>query len=155
MVAVNRLIATILILFAVSTANLWAQEQRVIKVLPHLMDKQGRHATSPNLFERDAYQAWLRENPDEQSGVRYDIQWQSYISGDYELKLELLGKVFDGKPKTKTVTRKFKVKNRRRKWDVVKFEGDEFRQFGQIVAWRVSIWQGDEMVAKKQSFLWE
>lgn len=132
-----------------------AAEQRVIKVLPHFMDQEGRHATTPNLFERDAYQAWLRANPEEQSGIRYDIQWQSFISGEYVMKLELLGRVSEGVPKTKKVERTLVVKNSRRHWDVIKFEGKEFKDFGQIVAWRVSIWQGKDLLTKKQSFLWE
>jgi hypothetical protein len=132
-----------------------AAEQRVIKVLPHFMDQEGRHANSPSLFERDAYQAWLRKNPEEQSGIRYDIQWQSFISGEYVMKLELIGRVADGVPKTKTIERTLVVKNSRRSWDAIRFEGEEFRAFGQVVAWRVSIWQGEEMLTKKQSFLWE
>lgn len=140
---------------AVVVFNASAAEQRVIKVLPHLMDQDGKHARSPSLFERDAYQAYLRQNPEEQSGIRYDIQWQSYISGEYTMKLELLGRVSEGKANTKTVEVKLDVKNRRRSWDSVEFKGEEFKKFGQIVAWRVSIWQNGEMLTRKQSFLWE
>lgn len=132
-----------------------AAEQRVIKVLPHLVDKEGRHARSPSLFERDAYQAWLRDNSQEQSGIRYDIQWQSYISGEYTMKLELLGKAAQGRANSKIIEVKLTVTNRRRHWDAIEFKDEEFKEFGQIVAWRVSIWQGEELLAKKQSFLWE
>lgn len=148
------LIQTLLLIVAIPFAGS-AAEQRVIKVLPHLMDQEGRIAKSPSLFERDAYQAWLRENPDERSGVRYDILWQSYISGEYTLKLELLGRVEDGRAQSKTVEVKLDVKDRRRHWGHVKFEGEEYQKFGRIVAWRVSIWQADQMLAKEQSFLWE
>jgi hypothetical protein len=119
------------------------------------MDKEGRIAKSPSLFERDAYQLWLRENPEERSGIRYDILWQSYISGEYLLKLELLGRVEGGRANAKTIEVRLNVKDRRRHWDHIKFDGAEYEEFGQIVAWRVSIWQGDQMLAKEQSFLWE
>ena len=150
----QALIRSILVLLA-SGALVSAAEQRVIKVLPHLMDKEGRISKSPSLFERDAYQLRLRQNPEEQSGIRYDILWQSYISGKYRLKLELLGRVVEGRTNTRTVEIDLDVKDRRRKWDHIKFEGEEYRNFGRIVAWRVSIWQGDQMLAKEQSFLWE
>ena len=47
---------------------------RVIKLLPLLLDKQGQDSTSPSLFDRDAYQAHLRENPTNVFGVRFDGQ---------------------------------------------------------------------------------
>src|SRR5438046_2660532 len=50
---------------------------RVIKVLPHLLDEQGRHALSPSLYDRDAYQARLRQHPEHVSGIRFDVQWKS------------------------------------------------------------------------------
>ena len=48
---------------------------RISKVLPHLLDKQGLHTLSPSLLERDAYQAQLRSNPDQCSGIRFDVKW--------------------------------------------------------------------------------
>lgn len=152
---VIRVLFQALLLMILTSYVASAAEQRIIKVLPHFMDKQGRHAQSPSLFERDAYQKWLRENPNEQSGIRYDIQWQSYISGEYTLKLELLGRVEKGRAQTKTVDIALNVKNSRRHWDSIKFVGADYKKFGQIVAWRVSIWQGGKMLGKQQSFLWE
>ena len=83
----TRLLPAILMALFLSAVSSQAAEQRVIKVLPHFMDQEGRHANTPSLFERDAYQAWLRTNPEEQSGIRYDIQWQSFISGEYVMRL--------------------------------------------------------------------
>ena len=51
-----------------------ADGARVVKVLPHFLDLQGRHTLSPSLFERDAYQALLRKNPGQRSAVRFDVQ---------------------------------------------------------------------------------
>lgn len=151
----TRLLPAILMALFLSAVSSPAAEQRVIKVLPHFMDQEGRHANTPSLFERDAYQAWLRKNPEEQSGIRYDIQWQSFISGEYVMRLELIGRVVEGVSKSRRIERTLVVKNSRRSWDTIKFEGEEFKAFGQVVAWRVSIWQGDALLAKKQSFLWE
>ena len=32
--------------------------------------------------------------------------------------------------------------------------GEEFRSGGSVSAWRVSLWDGDQLVAEKKSFLW-
>ena len=32
--------------------------------------------------------------------------------------------------------------------------GEEFRSGGSVSAWRVSLWNGDQLVAEKKSFLW-
>ena len=35
-----------------------------------------------------------------------------------------------------------------------KVHGEEFRSGGSVSAWRVSLWNGDQLVAEKKSFLW-
>ncbi len=132
-----------------------AADFRVMKVLPHLLDKEGRHSISPSLFDRDAYQHWLRSNPVEQSGIRYDIHWRSAKPGEYLLKLELIGRVDKGRPNRKTVETKISSERPKSSWSALSLTGDEYKQFGVIVAWRVSLWEGDQMVARYQSFLWE
>ncbi len=52
-----------IILSALLLATAWsatAAPAKVIKVLPHFLDQKGRHALSPSLYDRDAYQAHLR-----------------------------------------------------------------------------------------------
>ena len=46
-------------------------------MLPHYLDKEGRHTLSPSLYERDAYQAILRQNPEKRGGMRFDVQWKA------------------------------------------------------------------------------
>jgi len=132
-----------------------AASPAVTKVLPHLLDKDGRNAPSPSLFDRDAYQDWLRKNPEEQSGLRYDIHWRAGEAGEFVLKVELLGRVEQGKVNRKTIETPVTSKQSRLRWTAVTFAGEEFKQFGPVVAWRVSLWKGDQMFAKHQSFLWE
>jgi len=70
-----------------------AASGRITKVLPHLLDPQGRHTLSPSLYERDAYQAFLRANPDRCSGLRFNVQWKTReiaVSG-LKLRIELRG----------------------------------------------------------------
>lgn len=37
---------------------------------------------------------------------------------------------------------------------VFEVRGEEFRSGGHVSAWRVSLWDGDQLVAEKKSFLW-
>jgi len=63
---------------------------KVIKVLPQFLDQKGRAAKSPSLFDRDAYQAWLRDHPKERSGIRYAVQWRAREPyGSVKLRLEV------------------------------------------------------------------
>jgi hypothetical protein len=38
--------------------------------------------------------------------------------------------------------------------NVFTVRGEEFRSGGSVSAWRVSLWDGDHLVAEKKSFLW-
>src|SRR5688572_19161672 len=78
---------------------------KVNKVLPHFLDTRGRHSRSPSLFDRDAYQAQLRQNPAQRSGVRYDINWRvrSVKPAAFKLKLELRGIAKGNLPQLKTI----------------------------------------------------
>lgn len=153
--AVRRAVLIIFLSLLATKIPTQAAEQRVIKVLPHLLDKNGRHAVSPSLFDRDAYQAWLRQHPVEQSGIRYDVQWKSKEAGEYKLKLELVGRAEKGEIRRKTVEKEVTLRNPKSLWSGISFTGTEFKVFGPIIAWRVSVWQGKTMLAKQQSFLWE
>src|SRR5258707_15359678 len=86
--------------FSAISLPAWAETGRIIKVLPHFLDLKGRHALSPSLYERDAYQAWLRQQPSECSGMRFDVQWASKGAGSAPLKLrvEVRGVVREGRP---------------------------------------------------------
>src|SRR4051794_13527003 len=64
---------------------------KVIKVLPHFLDQEGRHSISPSLYDRDAYQARLRRNPKERSGLRFDVQWRSGEVSQLKLRIEMRG----------------------------------------------------------------
>jgi hypothetical protein len=133
-----------------------ATEGKIVKVLPHFLDTQGRHTKSPSLFDRDAYQAWLRRNPDQRGGVRYDVQWQSRgATGKLKLRVELRG-IAEGKlPREKTIEKevepgKFGLAH----WDELDLKGDDYKSFGDVTAWRVSLWDGEKLVAEQTSFLW-
>lgn len=128
---------------------------RIVKVLPHLLDAKGRHATSPSLYDRDAYQARLRANRGEQSGIRYDVQWKAKATTRVvKLRLELRGPAKDGEIGSKTIETEVKPGWVGRRWSGVALTGDEFKKFGEITAWRVTLWDGEQLLGEQKSFLW-
>lgn len=128
----------------------------VVKVLPHLLDLQGRHTVSPSLFDRDAYQAQLRREPAKVSGIRYDVLWKAKRVNErpLTLRVELRG-MLDGKyPRQRTLETALPVKQSVRRWTGVALTGEDYRDFGTIHAWRVSLWCEGQELSAQQSFLW-
>src|SRR5689334_10605274 len=75
---------------------------KVVKVLPFFLDAKGQHARTPSLYDRDAYQAFLRQNPDKVSGLLYDVQWRARnASGPVKLRVELRGIAQGNLPRSK------------------------------------------------------
>ena len=120
----------------------------IIKVLPHYLDNEGQHTDGPTLLHRDAYQRKLRTNPDLVHGVRYDVNWRG--KGEVTLRLELRS----SKSKPMTVEQKVGPGLIRTQWTPILLDAKTYRSFGQPEAWRVSIWQGEEMLGEQLSFLW-
>src|ERR1019366_10791948 len=114
---------------------------KIVKVLPFFLDQQGRDATSPSLFDRDAYQAHLREHTNEVSAIRFDVLWNAKKSPDEKIKIwvELRGVGAAGVPKLKTIETSV-VPGTLRKWTEIPLAGDDFKNFGAVVAWRVTLW---------------
>ena len=130
-------------------------EAKIFKVLPHFLDQEGRHALSPSLFERDAYQRVLSQNPERQSGMRFDVLWRvdKKQSGGVELHIEMTTK--KGDP-TKPIVIKAPVKRSRwfRKWSAVNYVGKDFRDGGEVLAWRALLIKDGKILDSQQSFLW-
>jgi hypothetical protein len=128
---------------------------KVIKVLPHFLDLKGHHAKSPSLFDRDAYQAWLRQNPNERSGIQYDVQWRAReATGTMKLRLELRGIAEGSLPRQKTIETELKPGGGTARWDKLALQGDDYKTFGEVTAWRVTLWDGEQLIDEQTSYLW-
>ena len=128
---------------------------RVVKVLPLLLDRKGHAALSPSLFDRDAYQAYLRQHTNEISAIRFDILWSVAPAAPTELKLrlELHGTGPDGLPRATTLEAGI-TPHFFRHWTSLTLGGDDLKNFGNVTAWRVTFWSGDQQIAQQNSFLW-
>jgi hypothetical protein len=143
----------LLVVLAASALLAHAASGKVLKVLPHFLDLQGRHALSPSLFERDAYQAYLRKHPAEVSALRFDVEWSARGSAaGLKLRVEARGGKAAAQPKVVEAT----VKPDRfgSTWGSVTIDKAAYEQLGGVVAWRVTLWDGDQQLAEQKSFLW-
>ena len=143
----------LLILAAGSTCHAEATRARIVKVLPHLLDLEGRHTLSPSLYERDAYQAFLHKNPEKCSGLRFDIQWKANAvdRSQFRLRMEIRG---SQEANPVVLEQSVPLKRWPRRWSSLTLDGDSFRKAGEVIAWRATLWEGDKLIAEQKSFLW-
>lgn len=144
-----------LLLGLVLGCSAWAGESRVLKVLPYLLDAQGRHALRPSLYERDAYQAKLKGDAALVHGLRYDLQWQARPASKAGLSLRLELRSGSGaEGRTLVLEGPLKPGWRGRGWSRLQLTGQQFKELGQVTAWRATLRQGDAELAEEKSFLW-
>jgi hypothetical protein len=148
-------------LAAVSTLE--AADAKVRKVLPCLLDREGRASLHPSLYERDAYQAHLRQKPDEVGGLRFDIQWSAPKSGTspLELRLELRGSATAtatngaaASTNAFVITRTVEAPRFGSRWTQITLDDTARRQVGDVTAWRATLVREGRELASTQSFLW-
>ncbi len=132
-----------------------ADGAKIIKVLPHLLDKNGKNSVAPSLFERDAYQAHLRLHPQDVYGVRYDVQWRNRQSHETTLKLRLQIRSDNTKNSTPTLI-ETEVKPTRywSRWSSISIPVDTYKKLGHVISWKVELLSGEEVIAQQSSFLW-
>ena len=148
----RSLISGVLFFSLIATA---AAAGRVVKVLPHYLDSKGRHALSPSLYERDAYQAFLRQNRAERKALRFDVRWKhsGEPTGPLKLRAELRG-VRGNVIEQRTLEKGLGSKAHFAKWASLLLDGEAYENFGELIAWRVTLWDGEDLLNEQSSFLW-
>jgi hypothetical protein len=128
---------------------------RVLKVLPLFLDARGRDAVSPSLFDRDAYQVYLREHTNEISAMRFDVLWKAAHAGEARLKLRLeLRSVSTNSLPRQTTLEQSVTPGHFSRWTALTLDGADYRNFGELVAWHATLWSEDHLLAEQKSFLW-
>jgi hypothetical protein len=142
---------TVLLLNVVAS---FGGEARVIKVLPQLLDKQGRNAINPSLFDRDAYQMHLRLNTNEISAIRFEVQYKAKgIQGPLLLRLEIRGSRTE-LGKREVFETDVAAGGHFSKWGRIQFDRATSERIGKLVAWRASLVKEGDVIATQESFLW-
>jgi hypothetical protein len=145
--------ACILALILCSSTVVDAATAKIQKVLPHFIDREGRHSLSPSLYERDAYQAQLRQKPEMRAGLRFDVQWKGSRGVPLVLRVELRGN-HGGTETTANIHHEVRGRRWFSKWSALTLTGEDYKKFGELVAWRATVWEGDQQLAEQRSFLW-
>ncbi len=151
-----RRFLTILLLLAVLPAFADGIEKgRIVKMLPLFLDLKGHDAISPSLYDRDAYQAYLRQHTNEISAIRFDFLWQveNPSAAKYKLRIELRGIGTSGKP-TQTMLEQEAPPPLLSRWDSLTLGGADYKNFGELIAWRATLWRGEQLLSEQKSFLW-
>lgn len=138
-----------------STVLLVAEEVSIVKVLPHLVDLKGRTSLAPGLFPRDAYQSQLRRDTKLVSGMRFNVQWKAKGIPADELAIRVWLKTSGRKPND-PLELKAPVRGKRKwgRWSAITYDGNLFKDNGQVLAWKVELLHGDRPLAMQASFLW-
>ena len=152
----RRLLVILLLLGSLSaTFASDAVSGRVVKVLPLLLDLKSRDAVSPSLYDRDAYQVYLRQHTNEISAIRFDVLWKASNANGAKLKLrvELRGIGASGLPRQTTLEQSV-TPGFFRRWTSLTLGGADYKNFGELVAWRATLWSDDQLLGEQKSFLW-
>jgi hypothetical protein len=155
-----RWLFTLLVLGLMTGPVAAGTEGEIYKVLPQFLDKKGRNSVSPSLYDRDAYQAHLRKHPTEISALRFAIQWKAKApeSETLKMRVELRGEALhlaEGElPRQSTLEHDVHQHRRSNNWTSIRLSAEQYKTFGEITAWRVSLWDGDRLLSEQQSFLW-
>lgn len=148
--------------FILLAALLWlapdmeAGEGKVVKVLSQLLDKQGHFALSPSLYERDAYQFRLRKSLALRGGARLVVQWKAKKADWSRLTLRAEIRSLLGDSLHTVTLEQAAVKNGGLlgNWSEFRIEGADYKNFGDIVAWRVTLLEAGQPLGQLESFLW-
>jgi hypothetical protein len=72
--------------------------------------------------------------------------------GTLKLKVEMRGVATGNLPRQATLEQE--IKTGKSDWTSLTLTGDEYKKLGEVTAWRVTIWEGDQMIGEQKSFLW-
>ena len=148
------LIGVLLLLGIASVVSTDAADPRIKKVLPQFIDAQERNSLSPSLYARDAYQAYLRAHPTEREGLRFAVLWSGASVGkQLRLRVEMRG-VLEDAIQVKSLEMPVEKSGWFRTWSWVVLRGADYKSFGELAAWRVTLWDGERQVSEQKSFLW-
>ncbi len=129
---------------------------KVIKVLPQFLDLKGRNSLTPSLYERDNYQAHLRQYTNECSGMRFNVEWKAKgaAATPLLLRVELRGVARGDFPKARTLEKPVTPGGWFSHWAKFDLLGEAYKDFGRVTAWRATLWEGDRLLGEQKSFLW-
>lgn len=130
----------------------------VRKVNYDLLDKEGYPtAEVGNMREKAVYQKKLRSGKELADALRFHVFWEVPSEGadDFIVKVEARGvhSVTDEETYA-TMTKKYPAIESRSGWADLTIKPVDYKFFGDLMAWKVTLLCGDEIVATRHSFTW-
>lgn len=149
------LLLSLLCFALVSSAR--AAKGRVMKVLPQFLDAQGQASLTPSLYDRDAYQAYLRKFPAKRSTIRFAVQWKAKTpeSEQLRLRVEVVGSAKNDLPQRTSLELPVHQHHWFSHWAYIVLSKAQYKELGDVTAWRVTLWDGEQLLGEQKSFLWE
>ncbi len=140
----------------VAVVSAQAETGKVIKVLPQLLDRQWRNASFPSLYERDAYQAYLRIHTNQIAGMQFAIQWKAKgtASGPLKLRVEARGVARGNLPTEMMIEKPVEPGGMFSHWTMLYVGTEDYKSLGELTSWRVTLWEGERQIGEQESFLW-
>jgi hypothetical protein len=129
---------------------------RLIKVLPQFLDLKGRNSLTASLYERDVYQAMLRDHTNLCSGMRFNVQWKAkgQPAAPLKVRVQLRGVARGDFPKQLVLEKPVESGGWFSHWAEITLAGEDYKSFGRVTAWRVTLCEGTQVLGEQQSFLW-
>jgi hypothetical protein len=128
----------------------------VLKVNRTLLDQFG-HETDVvgDLQGQAAYQYDLRHDPFRQRGARFHIKWKAPRRAErIRLVLDLQGLNPANESTRATVAAHQPDMDGWAEWTTLDIKGQQFKKLGEIMAWRVTLYSGDQVMAELPSANW-
>ena len=75
------------------------------------------------------------------------------MSDDRRLRVEMRG-VLEDAIQVKSLEMPVEKSGWFRTWSWVVLRGADYKSFGELAAWRVTLWDGERQVSEQKSFLW-
>ena len=87
--------------------------------------------------------------------MRFDILWkaQNATNEQVTLRAELRGVGAHALPTVATLETNLMARTARH-WTSLEIAGTDYQNLGSLVAWRVTLWDGNTMLSEQKSFLW-
>ncbi len=87
--------------------------------------------------------------------MRFDILWRGRGQAKEKatLRVELRGVAKGNLPSETKLETEVTITGTSH-WALLKLEGEDYKKFGEVTAWRVTLWSGDQLLGEQKSFLW-
>lgn len=90
------------------------------------------------------------------SGLRFDVQWRAdggATATNAVVRVELRGTAKGQLPSELRLEQWVTITGGSH-WTQLTLDGAQYKEFGEVTAWRVTLWTDDELLGEQKSFLW-